>query len=127
MKYYDPLKPPDPDEWQSTDEQDRIDLAEDFHRRAHVRLPNAKVHAVLHVIVENQIAMGDEVPVGRTLQRLMSEGLDRHEAIHAVGLVLVEHMNELLGRAEAEPAGDPNNSYYAALDRLTAKSWLESG
>jgi len=129
MKPYDPLKPPEPGAWQSLDEQERLDLVEEFHRRARVRLPNAKVHAVLHVIVENQIALGDEIPVKRTVERLMSEGLDRHDSIHAVGSVFIGHINDLLGRAEAEPEAraDANADYYLALAQLTAKDWLQSG
>src|ERR1700686_2550405 len=96
MKIYDPLKPPKPEEWQSMDEQQRLDLVESFHRRARIRLPDAKVHAVIHAVVENQVALGDEIPVKRTVQRLISEGLDRHEAIHAVGSVLIGLMSDLL-------------------------------
>src|ERR1700676_270077 len=80
---YDPLEAPEPEQWLALDEGERIHLAQSYHRRARVRLPNEKVHAVLHVVVENQIALGDEMPVQRTVQRLIAEGLDRHEAIHA--------------------------------------------
>jgi hypothetical protein len=127
MQAYDPLKPPKPDEWLAMDEQERLDLVESFHRRARVRLPNAKVHAVAHVIVENQFALGDEVPVKRTVQRLMSEGLDRLDAIHAVGSVLVGHLNDLLAAPEAEAVTNSNARYYAEVERLTAKDWLSSG
>ena len=48
------------------------------------------------VVIENQIAMGDELPVRRALDRLMGEGLDRHGAVHAVGLVLAAQLNEAL-------------------------------
>jgi hypothetical protein len=120
---YDPLKPPEPEKWLSLDEDERLDLVESFHRRARIRLPNATVHAAIHAAVENQIALGDEIPVKRTVLRLMSEGLDRHDAIHAVGSVLIGHMNELLGRPAA---ADPNPAYYGALDQLTAKSWRSS-
>jgi hypothetical protein len=126
MRHYDPLKAPSPDEWLSLDEQERIDLAVNYHRRAKVRLPNVKMHAVFHVIVENQIALGDEIPAQRTVQRLMSEGLDRHEAIHAVGTVLMDHMHALLGDPETGPAADNNPAYIAALERLTAEDWLNS-
>jgi len=95
MKQYDPLKAPDPQGWLSLDEQQRISLAQDYHRRARIRLPNETVHAVVHAIVENQIALGDETPVRRTVQRLLSEGRDRHEAIHAVGMILMEHLNDV--------------------------------
>jgi hypothetical protein len=127
MKTYDPLKPPNREEWLSLDEQERIDLVESFHRRARIRLPNAKVHAVCHVMVENQFALGDELPVKRTVQRLMSEGLDRHDALHAVGSVLIGHLSDLLAAPEAAIGADPNPRYHAELERLTAKGWLASG
>ncbi len=125
MKYYDPLRPPDPEQWRSIDEQERIQIVQDYHRRARIRLPKATVHAVVHDIVENQIALGDETPVMRTVQRLISEGLDRHESIHAVGSVLASHVNHLL--RGPDPGAEPISSYYVALDHLTAKDWLRSG
>ena len=125
MKRYDPLKPPDAEQWLAIDEQARIDIVQDYHRRARIRVPNATVHAVIHVIVENQIALGDETPVRRTMQRLISEGLDRHDAIHAVGSVLIGHINDLV--REPDPDANPISSYYAELDRLTAKEWRRSG
>ena len=124
MKTYDPLKPPDREEWQSMDEQERLDLVESFHRHARIRVPNAQGHAAIHVIVENQIALGDETPVKRTLERLMSEGLDRYDALHAIGLVLAEHLNNLLANPEAEIGEDRNLAYYEALEQLTAQDWL---
>jgi hypothetical protein len=124
MKTYDPLKPPDLEEWQSMDEQERLDLAESIHRHARIRVPNAQGHAAIHVMVENQIALGDETPVKRTLERLMSEGLDRHDALHAIGLVLAEHLNDLLANPEAGIGEDRNLAYYEALEQLTAQDWL---
>ena len=127
MHRYNPLQAPDPKEWSAMDEQERIRLVEQYHRRAGIRLPNVTAHAVIHAVIESQIALGDELPVRRTLQRLMSEGLDRHDAIHAIGSVLAMHMSDLVSRPAALPKPDPNRAYYAALDRLTAKEWLQSG
>ena len=127
MHRYNPLQAPDPKEWSAMDEQERIRLVEQYHRRAGIRLPNVTAHAVIHAVIESQIALGDELPVRRTLQRLMSEGLDRHDAIHAIGSVLAMHMSDLVSRPDALPKPDPNRAYYAALDRLTAKEWLQSG
>jgi hypothetical protein len=127
MKRYDPLKEPPAKEWLSLDEQERIDLAVGYHRRAKVRLPNVRVHAIAHVVVENQIALGDEIPARPTVQRLMSEGLDRHDAIHAVGSVLMESLWQLLAHPEAAPNVDINSAYVAGLKRLTAAKWLRSG
>jgi hypothetical protein len=121
MQRYDPLEAPDPEEWLALDEQERIDLVLNYHRKARIRLPNAKVHAIVHAMVETQIALEDETPARRTAQRLMDEGLDRHEAIHAIGWVLIEFMSDLMG--EPESRAEPNAPYFTALERLTVEDW----
>jgi hypothetical protein len=127
MDRYDPLVPPDPEEWSSLGEGEQINLVEDYHRRARIRLPNLTVHAVIHAVVESQIALGDEIPVKRTLERLMSEGLDRHDAIHAVGSVLAGHMYDILRGPEPQPGADPNTAYFAELEQMSAEEWGRSG
>lgn len=129
---YDPFVEPDPDQWLALDEEERIDLVMAYHRRAGTRFPRQKVHALFHVIVESQIA--DAVlPVRGTVERLMAEGLDRHEAIHAVGSVLAGHMNDLMRKLksgeylDANSGEDPNVDYFAQLETLTAEDWLRSG
>jgi hypothetical protein len=121
MQRYDPLEAPDAEEWLALDEQERIDLVLNYHRKARTRLPNAKVHAIVHAMVETQIALEDETPARRTAQRLMDEGLDRHEAIHAIGWVLIEFMSDLMD--EPESRAEPNTPYFAALERLTVEDW----
>src|SRR3984893_2385088 len=125
VRRYDPLEAPEPEEWLALDEAERIRLAERYHRRAHIRVPSIKAHAAMHVVVENQIALGDELPVRATLDRLVGEGLDRHEAMHAIGLVLAEYIYDL-ARAR-EPETQRIESYYVALERLTADYWRRSG
>ena len=124
MEKYDPLQAPDPEEWLSMDESERIELVEDYHRRAQVHLPRATVHAIIHVIVENQIALGDEIPVRRTADRLLAEGLDRHEMIHAIGSVLAGFINDLMKTPEDGKIS--NQTYFAELQQLTAESWRRS-
>jgi hypothetical protein len=89
------------------------------------------LHAVIHAIVENQIAAGDELPVRRKMLQLMDEGLDRHEAIHAIGSVLAVHINELMRKTVANEQSksddDVNAPYFSELEQLTAESWLRSG
>jgi hypothetical protein len=124
MQNYDPNEAPEPEEWLELDEQVRIDLVHEYHRAARIRLPNATMHATLHAVVETQIALGDETAVQRTAERLMDDGLDRHDAIHAIGMVLAEHIYDLL---KTEPLSqDPNALYFAALERLTAEAWRRS-
>ena len=113
---YDPAVPPDPADWLALDEGEQIALIEAYHRRARIDLPQATLHAV----IERQLAEGLP-PVANAFARLREEGLNRHDAIHAMGAVLAEHMRQLMrGALDAQ---NPNASYFAALDRLTAASW----
>ena len=118
---YDPDRHVDPDAWFEFDESERIEAVKEYHRRGKVPLPNANLHATTHVIVENQVALGDAYPVQSVLFRLMAEGLSRHEAIHAIGLVLAERLFAGL-REEGQPA-ILNAEYLEKLNRLTAESW----
>jgi len=124
MQRYDPFAAPDPQAWLALDEEERFTLVEDYHRRMRIRVPNARMHAVVHAIVETQIALGDETPARDTLQRLMREGLDRHDAIHAIGSVLVGYMSDLMKAPKSD--ADPNPRYFAELERLTAEEWRRS-
>jgi hypothetical protein len=121
LERYDPLRAPASQEWLDMGESSRIALVENYHRRAGIRLPNVRLHATFHVIVENQAALGDETPAAKTLERLMNEGFDHHDAIHAVASVLSDHITEVL-RGSSLPS-DPNAPYYAALEKLTVESW----
>lgn len=80
MNRYDPEYEPNPEQWLALDEQERIDLAEEHHRIANIKLPNLQAHAALHAIVESQIAQNLESVV-RAMTRLTAGGLSRHEAI----------------------------------------------
>jgi hypothetical protein len=122
IREYDPFTEPNPEQWLALDEQERIDLVLEYHRRARIRLPRQEVHAIFHVVVENQIADA-ELPVRRIAQRLMSEGLDRHEAIHAIGSVLAGRIHDIMRGTTDQ---DPNEDYFAELEALTAESWLRS-
>jgi len=122
VKRYDPLKAPDPKEWLATDEGERIEMVRQYHRRAKVKVPNARIHAAIHVIVENQIAEGDALPARWKLDQLMAEGLDRHDAVHAIGCVFAEHLHDAMSDKVADES-DPNAPYWAALEKLTAESW----
>ena len=85
MGSYDPDTPPPSADWLQTDEGARIEQVSSYHRRHKTPLPNDELHAVIHVVVENQLALGDAVVVV-TLARLKSEGLTRHDVLHAIGV-----------------------------------------
>jgi hypothetical protein len=124
MERYDPDKNISPEEWMALDEGERRILVEQYHRKKRIKLPNPQLHTVFHVVVENQIALGDEIPARKTLVRLLREGLTRHDAVHAIASVVSSHMFSLLKHG---PTGkDPNADYYRQLEELTAQSWLDS-
>lgn len=125
MKHYDPEVAPEPKEWLALDEGQRALLVEQYHRNARVELPKRtrSLHAMFHTIVENQLALDDRAIVRGTLERLMKDGPARHQAVHAIGSVLIEYIHDLLH--EKMPSTDGHAPYYPALRRLTPGRWRD--
>lgn len=121
MDSYDPGTSPSSVDWLQTDEGERIELVASYHRRKKIRLPNSQLHAVIHVVVENQLALGEET-VAETLARLQRDGLSRHDALHAIGSVLVTDLYELM-QESSEATGAAYRRYLDRLQTLTAKNW----
>ncbi|MFL9912776.1 hypothetical protein PQR75_42145 [Paraburkholderia fungorum] len=122
MEEYNPGCAPEPESWLELDEQERIALVETYHRVARIKLPNVTAHAALHTIVENQIALNLD-PVVRAMDRLGKGGLTRHDAVHAIGSVVAEHLFDILRTDQNDDAATSQARYYAAVERLTAASW----
>ncbi len=123
MKKYDPLKAPDSEAWLALDEIDRIGKAAAYHKKAKIKIPKIRLHAAIHATVETQVASGDEMPVSEKLDSLMAEGLDRHEAIHAIGFVLAKLLYDI--SHEPQEGSDPNDLYYERLADLNVDNWRE--
>jgi len=121
MKYH-PKVGPDPDAWLQLDEAERIEAVLRHHKRAGIRAGSIRAHAVLHAIVENQIAERLRSAC-EALDRLQREGLDRHDAIHAIGSVVAGHLHGAL----ASQREFDQREYDKELDSLTAEAWLRSG
>jgi hypothetical protein len=121
MNRYDPLFAPDPERWLSIDEQDRLLLIQEYHKRLHLRLPNLTLHAAIHTAVENQLALLEQ-EVADALTRLTDGGLDRHEAVHAIGSVLVGNLFD--GLRGTAPLDDLPSAYRDQLRDLNAEAWL---
>ncbi|MGF6780431.1 hypothetical protein [Paraburkholderia sp. GAS334] len=122
MEEYNPERVPEPESWLELDEQERIFLVETYLRVARIKLPNVTAHAALHAVVENQIALNLE-PVVQAMDRLGKEGLTRHDAVHAIGSVVAEHLLDILKTDQNDDAATSQARYYAAVERLTAASW----
>jgi len=120
---YDPHEHITSDAWLEFDESERMQLVARYHRRQRIRLPNETIHATMHVIVENQVALGDAFPAKAVLIRLMNEGPDRHEAIRAIGSVLSEKLFAVMSGEDVK--GDINADYVEELKFLSAESWMK--
>lgn len=116
MKRYIPDRKPKPQEWLALSEEMRVTLVEKAHIGIALEPAAFSIHAALHVIVENQLAM-DVPEVAEAFGRLRKEGLDRHDSIHAIASVLVDYTYE---KEDAD-----GSSYFAALQHLTAENWVK--
>jgi len=117
---YNPMVAIDPAQWQALEESDRLDLILAFHQDAGVEIPDIETHATLHCVIENQIALGDELPIAATLQRLLDEGLDRHDAIHAIASVLASHLYDV---ANSEEPSRTHQDFLDEVASLSAEQW----
>lgn len=125
MRRYNPDKAPNADEWLALSEGERIDLAEEYHRRKKIRIPGARAHAAFHAIVENQLAMGEQAVI-ETFDRLQDEGLSRHDAIHAIATVLAGITHGIMTKS-LQGDVDVNEEYHNRLRVYTAEAWRASG
>ena len=121
MENYHPSQTPSPEEWLELDESIRNDLVRKAHEAAEIEFEEERagnMHSVIHVIVENQLALKVE-PVPATISKLTRQGLSRHEAIHAIGAVLSEDIFEIIKNKQEHNF----KKYRRRLDKLTAKRW----
>lgn len=120
MKNYHPSQAPNPEEWLELDESIRIHLVQNSHEAAEIEFEEGaeNIHSVIHVIVENQLALKIE-PVPATMSKLIRQGLNRHEAVHAIGAVLSEDLFMMLKNNQKHNI----KKYRRRLEKLTAKRW----
>jgi hypothetical protein len=100
-------------------------LQREHDERPHPGLAGARLrlHLAIHAVVETQAMEGTPIETASTLERLVREGLDRHEAVHAVGAVASE---EVLACLSDPSKRYDEGRYIARLEALTAKSWREA-
>ncbi len=120
---YDPSIAPQAAEWLSLGEHERIRLALNYHVAKRAKAKSLKAHAVLHAVVENQVAMGFG-PTVKAIERLQTEGLSRHDAVHAIASVLADHMHAAARSQEAQDPQAFQVSINTSIEQLTAESWL---
>jgi hypothetical protein len=122
---YDADRAPDPAAWAAAPEPERLAAVEAHHRALaapHPALRQPRVHAAIHLVVENQLAAGAPPEARRAMDRLVRGGLARHEAVHAIASVAAAAAQGALSGARFDPA-----AYAQALDALTAETWRARG
>lgn len=101
-------------------EQELMDRILAEHRRdPHPGLggERLRLHVAIHSVVETQLAEDEPPETAATLARLLSEGLDRHQAVHAIGSVVASEVFEVLQEGRRYDEG----RYRAALRELSAE------
>lgn len=126
MRRYDPNVAPDPVIWLSLDEALRLQLVQAYHSKQGGFGQNLALHSAMHTVVENQVAMREPVEAAAALQRLTGAGLSRHDAVHALGYALADHIFPILKARDAPPPFDLD-AYCTALRELTVAAWLGHG
>jgi hypothetical protein len=115
---YDPDRGPDPVAWLAMADGDRLDAVREHHQKAKHSAERLEFHAAIHVAVETQLAEEHPATVS-AFGRLLREGLDRHQAIHAIGCVLMEELSRVMREHRPHDAV----AYARELETLTAASW----
>ncbi len=118
---YDAERAPDPVAWAAAPEADRLAAVEAHHRTLagpHPAVRQPRVHAAIHLVVEDQLASGKPPEARRAMDRLVRAGLPRHEAIHAIASVVAATAQGALSGRRFDPG-----AYARALDALTGEAW----
>ena len=118
---YDPDEDVDAAAWLAMDESEQQHLIRRYHKRAGIRMPSTRMHAIVHGAIESQLAEGEPV-VTDAFSRMRAQGLSRHDAVHAVGSVWIRHVYEVLKNQQLFDKG----TYDADMRSLTAEEWLRS-
>lgn len=121
---YDADRGPDAARWSAAAAAERVAAVEAHHAALdgpHPPVERARVHAALHVVVEDQVARGDPPEAARALARLVGAGVPRHLAIHAIGRIASDALAASLASGRFDAA-----AYARALDALSAATAIDA-
>jgi len=121
VTFYDPEIQPEPKMWLSLSEQERLRVATTFHARLKLPPKRLKAHSAMHSIVETQIATAFG-PAVKALRTLLSNGLSRHDALHEIGIKLVEYYNDPRLSQGQSGAKDAQVELNLGLERLAVNT-----
>lgn len=119
IEQYDPDNGHDAESWIAMDEQARIELIKSYHEKEkpHPEAPNPHLHAVFHNIIETQACVDERVK--KALERMVGDGLTRHNAIHAAASIVQKYIQAALSKQE--PVDE--EAYVEELEAFDANDW----
>ncbi len=98
----------------------RQSIVEDHAEHPHPRLDEKglRAHLLIHEMVEQQIEAGQPAEVLDALRRLTGGGMNRHQAVHAIGALVAK---EAFAMMQTKRPLD-ESSYQQALNELTVEA-----
>lgn len=122
MVAYDAETGPDEEAWMAADEQERIEAVREYHDALddHPAAESMAAHAMIHAVVETQVAMEDPPETREKLEELVEAGVDRHAVIHALAAP-VAHV--VYGVAQ----GDDDQEFNDLVAQKVASVTIEDG
>lgn len=114
---YDPERAPEKAAWAEAKESERVAAVEAHHLGVTPATKRSRLHAAIHVVVEDQVAQGEPPEVAQALERLIRGGRTRHEALHAIGQLVSTAMERTLATGRYD-----GKAYREALKSLTPGS-----
>jgi hypothetical protein len=125
---YDASVDPDPEYWLDLDEGEQNLAAAEHHELddPHPPAESRQAHAMAHAVIETQLLAGDPPEARAAFERMKRDGLSRHDAIHAVSMVLMGHLFEIMKRTgDGVPLTEAQvrSEYVEQLEALTVEDW----
>jgi hypothetical protein len=108
MREYNPAKSPDRQQWLALDKTRQLEIIRLAHDDMETSENALATHCGMHSAVETQIAQNSP-GVRNAMGRLRKQGTSRHNALHAIGLVLIQHMRRM---ATSQDEPDIANAHY---------------
>ena len=110
--------------WLTVPEEEQMERVSKYHElttKPGQKPPNVRRHVGMHVLVEQQLASGVPQEATKALARLRKDGMSRHDAVHAIGFILTEHMQRAM--ETQQPVDEA--AYARELSGLTLAKWVE--
>jgi hypothetical protein len=117
---YDPDRGPTPAAWLALPDDARmLEIASAHRRHSLGDEKKDRLHAVAHLLIENQLATNDPAVTRITLERLLSGGVWRHDAIHALSSVMMRFIVDAMQEKPFELS-----RYEDELAALEPRDWI---